>query len=144
MYWLINNLFPTSVGINTFVTTMLLALAINGDGGAPLTTQRTNICLILPLILRGGRVALISPIMRRDMVPRSIRRVTDLPLNAKMCEMQQNTTEWCNSLGAPHHMFLTKPQCHNCPKKCSMRARLYDYCRAVKFPFFLPMNGTMT
>ena len=26
MYWLMNNLFPTSVGINTFITIMLLAL----------------------------------------------------------------------------------------------------------------------
>ena len=56
-------------------------------------------------------------------------------------------TDWCNSLGLPRHMFLTKPHCHNCPNKCSMRAlyhpctSLYECCQAVKAPFFLPMNG---
>ena len=83
MYWLINSLFPTSVGINTFLTRMHLAVTTTYDGGAPLTTQGTHICLILSLILRGGRVAVISPNMRRDMLPWSIRRVTDLPPNAK-------------------------------------------------------------
>ena len=28
MYWLINNLFPTSVGINTFITVMLQAVMV--------------------------------------------------------------------------------------------------------------------
>ena len=91
MYWLRNSLFPTSVGINTFLTLMLLALTTTCDGGAPPTTQGTHICLILSLILRGSRVAFISPNMREDMVPWSKRRVTDLPPNAKLCEMQQNT-----------------------------------------------------
>ena len=50
MHWPINNLFPTSVGINTFVTIMLLALTTNCDGGVLRTTQRTHICLILFLI----------------------------------------------------------------------------------------------
>ena len=51
MYWLINNLFPTNVGINTFITIMLLALTTTCDGGALLTTQSTHICLILSVIL---------------------------------------------------------------------------------------------
>ena len=46
--------FPTSVGINTFITIMRLALTKTYDGGALLTTQRTHICLILSFILRGG------------------------------------------------------------------------------------------
>ena len=61
MYQLINNVFPTSVGINTFITTMFLALTTTCDGGALLTTQGTHICLILSFILRGSRVAFISP-----------------------------------------------------------------------------------
>ena len=91
MYRLINNLFPTSVGINTFITIMPLALTTNCHGGALLTTQGTHICLILSFILCGRRVAFISPNMRRDMIPWSIGRVTDLPPNAKLREMQQNT-----------------------------------------------------
>ena len=91
MYQLMNTLFPTNVGINAFITIMLLALTTTCDGGALLTTQGTHISLILSFILRGGRVAFISPNMRRDMVPWSIRRVTDWPPNAKMHEMQQNT-----------------------------------------------------
>ena len=43
MYWLINGLFPTSVGINTFLTTTC-------DGGALLTTQGAHICLSLSFI----------------------------------------------------------------------------------------------
>ena len=89
MYWLVNNLFPTSVGINIFIMTMLLALTTSCDGGVLLTTRGTHICLILSLILRGGRVAFISPNMRRGMVPWSIKRVADLPPNAKLHEMQQ-------------------------------------------------------
>ena len=88
MYWLINSLSPTSVGINTFLTIMLLALTTTCDGGALLTTQGAHIPLILSLILRGGHVAFISPNMRRDMVPWSIRRLTDLPPNAKLREMK--------------------------------------------------------
>ena len=91
MYWLVKNLFRTNMDINTSITIMHLALTTSCDGGALLTTQGTHICLILSFILRGGRVALVSPNMRWDMVPWSIRRVTDLPLNAKLCEMQQNT-----------------------------------------------------
>ena len=87
MYWLINDLFPTGVGIDTFIAIMLLALTTSCDSGALLTTQGTHICFNLSLILRGGRVALISPNMRRDMVPWSIRRVMDLPPNAKLREM---------------------------------------------------------
>ena len=68
MYRLINNLCPTSVGINTFITIMLLALTATCDGGVLLTTQSTHMCLILPFILHGGRVAFISPNMRRDIV----------------------------------------------------------------------------
>ena len=47
-------------------------------------------CLNLSFILSGSRVAFISPNMRRDMVPWSITRVTDLPPDAKLREMQQN------------------------------------------------------
>ena len=91
MCWLMNKLFPTSVGIDTFITIILLALTTSCDSGALLTTQRTHICLILSLALCGGRIAFINPNMRRDMVPWSITRVTNLPPNAKLCEMQQNT-----------------------------------------------------
>ena len=64
-----NNTGPTSVtsvGVNTFSTIVLLTLTTNCDGGALLATQHTHFCLILCLILRGGRVALVSPNMRRD------------------------------------------------------------------------------
>ena len=46
-YWVTNNLFPTSVGINTFITIMLRALTTSYDGRALLITQGTHICLIL-------------------------------------------------------------------------------------------------
>ena len=88
MYQPTNNIFPTSVGINTFITMMPLALTTTCDGGALLTTQATHICLILSFILRGGRVSFISPNMRRDMVTSSIKRVADIPPNAKLREMQ--------------------------------------------------------
>ena len=39
-------------------------------------------------------------------------------------------TEWCNSLGLPRQMFLTKPQCHNRANSCSMCA-LYHPCTPV-------------
>ena len=45
---------PTSVGIMTFITMMLLALTTTSDGGALLTTEGTHICLILSLILHGS------------------------------------------------------------------------------------------
>ena len=41
----------------------------NCDSGTLLTTQHTHFCLILCLILRGGRVTFVSPNMRRDMLP---------------------------------------------------------------------------
>ena len=49
-------LFPTSVGMCTFIAIMLLALTTSCDGGALPTTQGTHSCLILSLILRGGQV----------------------------------------------------------------------------------------
>ena len=88
-----NNIGPTSVGVNTFSTIVLLTLITNCNGGALLATQHTHFCLILCLILRGGRVALVSPNMRRDMLPWSVGGggVTDLPPDAKLCKMQQST-----------------------------------------------------
>ena len=76
---LTNNIIPTSVGVNTFTTIVLLTVTTNCDGGALVTTQHTHFYLILSLILRGGRVALVRPNMRRNMVPWSVRRVVDLP-----------------------------------------------------------------
>ena len=38
----------------------------------------------------GGRVALVNPNLRRDMLPWSVGGVTDLPPDAKLSEMQQN------------------------------------------------------
>ena len=35
------------------------------------------------------------------MVPWSIRRLTDLPPNAELLEMQQHTMDWSNSSGPP-------------------------------------------
>ena len=67
---------------------MLLTLTTNCDGGALVTTQHTHFYLILSLILHGGRVALVRPNMRRNMVPWSIRRMADLPPNAKLRKMQ--------------------------------------------------------
>ena len=67
--YLTNNIGPTSVGVNTFSTIMLLTLITNCDGGALVATQDTHFCLIFCLILCGGRVALVSPNMRRDMLP---------------------------------------------------------------------------
>ena len=48
-----NNIGPTSVGVNTFSTIVLLTLITNYDGGALLATQHTHFCLILCLILRA-------------------------------------------------------------------------------------------
>ena len=52
MLYLTNNIGPTSVGVNTFSTIVLLTRIINCDGGALLATQHTHFCLILYLILR--------------------------------------------------------------------------------------------
>ena len=80
--YLTNGIGPTSVGVNTFNKIVLLTLITNCDGGALLTTHHTHFCLILCLILRGGRVALVSPNMRRDMLPWSIGGLTHLPEKA--------------------------------------------------------------
>ena len=80
--YLTNNIAP-SVGVNTFSTIVLLKLITNCDGGVLLATQHTHFCLILCLILRGGRVALVGPNMRRDMLPWSVGGMTDLPPDAK-------------------------------------------------------------
>ena len=93
MYWLIDILFPTSVGITTFVTIMLLALTTNCDGGALLARQRTHICLILSLIVYGGWVAFISPNMRRAMVPCAgqIPPLSFLPFQPRMLTIFTHT-----------------------------------------------------
>ena len=86
--YLTNAIGPTSVGVNTFSTIVLLTPITNCDGGAPLATQHTHFRLILCLILCGGPVALVSPNMRRDMLPWFVGGVTDLPADAKLCKMQ--------------------------------------------------------
>ena len=58
--YLTNNIGPTRVGVNTFSTMVLFTLTTNCDGGTLLTTQHTNFCLILCLILHGGRVAFVK------------------------------------------------------------------------------------
>ena len=62
MLYSTNNIGPTSVGVNTFSTIVLLTLITNCNGGALLATQHTHFCLILCLILRAsagdGKVAL--------------------------------------------------------------------------------------
>ena len=110
--YLTNNIGPTSVGINTFSTMVLFTLTTNCDGGTLLTTQHPHFCLILCLILRGGQVAFVGPNVRRDMLPGSIGGVMHLPADTKLRKMQQIRTDWCNSLGPPRQMCLTKPQCH--------------------------------
>ena len=92
--YLINNIGPTSVGVNTFSTIVLFTLTTNCDGGTLLTTQHTHFYLILCLILRGRRVALVSPNMRRDVLPWSLGGgggVAHLLANAQLRTMQQNT-----------------------------------------------------
>ena len=70
------NLPNTKEGYKTNTRfTKSVTLTLNCDGGALVTTQRTHFYLILSLILRGGRFALVRPNMRRNMVPWSIRRV---------------------------------------------------------------------
>ena len=69
---------------------MFPTLTTTYDGGVFLIAQGTHICLF-SFILRGGQVAFIGPSMRRDGVLWSIKRVTDLPPNAKLREVQQNT-----------------------------------------------------
>ena len=100
---LTNNIGPTSVGVNAFITIVLLTLITNCDGGAPLATQNTHFRLILCLILRGGRVALVSPNLRRDMLPWSVGGVTDLPPDAKLSEMQQNADLEVKTNAGGHH-----------------------------------------
>ena len=51
---LTNSPIPTSLGVHTFSTIMLLALTIDCDSGVLLTTKSTHLCLILSLILRGS------------------------------------------------------------------------------------------
>ena len=131
-------------------TIALLALTTTCDGGAFLTTQGTHICLISSFILCGSRVAFINPNIRRDMVPWSIRRVTDPPPNAKLREMQQNmhglvqliraaTTNVPNQTPMPQlskqHGYITPPSWgpkggeklvwrHNSGKKCGLGLRI--------------------
>ena len=85
------------LGISMSWDLVALALTLVGCGhmyfcawvfAALVTIQRTNFCLILSLILGGGRVALVCPNMGQNMVPWSISRVADLPLNPK----RRNTT----------------------------------------------------
>ena len=89
-----------------------------------MTTQGTQICLILSFILRGGQVAFINPNTRQGMVPWSIRRVTDLPPNAKLCE---NTHGLVQLIIATTPDVPNQPQHHNCPNKCSMRALYHPH-----------------
>ena len=49
------NIIPTAMGVNTFTTIMFLTLNANCDG----------LCLIFSFNLRGGRVALVRPNMKR-------------------------------------------------------------------------------
>ena len=76
--YLTNNIGPTSVGVNTLITIVPLTLITSCDGEALLTTQHAHFCLILCLILGSGRGALVSPNMRRDMLPWSIGGMRDL------------------------------------------------------------------
>ena len=87
--YLTNNIGPTRVGVNTFSTIVLLTLITNCNIGALLATQHTHF-LILCLILRGSRVALVSPNVRRDMLPWSVVGLTDLPL--------LSSNEWHNDM----------------------------------------------
>ena len=86
-----NNIGHTSVGVNTLNTIALLTLITNYNGGVLLATQHTYFYLALRLIVRGGRVALVSPNMRLDMLPWSVGRMTVLPPDAELCKPQQNT-----------------------------------------------------
>ena len=51
--YLTNNIGPTSVGVNTFSTIVLLTVITKCYSGALLATQHTHFCLILCLILRA-------------------------------------------------------------------------------------------
>ena len=81
----INSLVPTGVQVDTFRTVMQLTFT-TFCGSVLLTTQCKYINLlpniILRVILNGCFGAL--PNMRGNMFPWSIRRVTDLPPDAKL------------------------------------------------------------
>ena len=109
---------PTNVGINTFITTMLLALTTSYDGGALLRTQGTHICLILSLILHGSKVAFINPNMRRDMVPWSISRMMDLPPSAKLREMLKWATFWSPIPPKCIRLKIKNSSCAKCASGC--------------------------
>ena len=89
--YLTNNIGPTSVGVNTLSTIVLLTLLTNCNGGALLATQHTHFYLILCVILRGSRVALVSPNMRRDRLPWSVGGGDGL---ASGCKIVQNATRY--------------------------------------------------
>ena len=61
------------------------------------------------------------------MVPWPIRRVTDLPPNAKLHEMQQNMHRLVQLIRAATPDVPNQTPSHNCPNKCSTRA-LYHPC----------------
>ena len=69
----LNNTIPKSVGVNTFTIVVLLTPTTYCDGGALVTIQCTNFCLILSLIFCGGRVALVRPNMRWNQVGRPVQ-----------------------------------------------------------------------
>ena len=91
MFWLVNNLFPTSAGINTFIIIMLSALTTSYDGGALLTTQGTHICLILSLILHGGQVAYICPNQSNSTCP-SYKRPNTFACTQSPVDLQSSST----------------------------------------------------
>ena len=64
------------------------------------------------------------------MVPWPIRWVTDLPPNAKLREMQQNTHGLVQLIGAATPHVPNQAQCHTRPNKCSIRV-LYNPCTSL-------------
>ena len=108
--YLTNNIGPTSVGVNTFTTIVLLTLITNCNGGALLATQHTHTHTLLPHPLPhlAWRPSSFGQSKHEAGHARMVQRggggVTDLPPDAKLCKMQQNADGLVQLIGVatPH------------------------------------------
>ena len=105
--YLTNNIGPTSVGVNTFSTIVLLTLITNFDGGTLLTTRHTHTHFhtLLPHLLphlawwptcfgQSQHEAVHAPMVHKG------GRLT-CPRIQNCIKCNKIRTEWCNSLGPP-------------------------------------------
>ena len=96
-----NSLVPAGVRINTFRTIIQMAFTTNGCS-VLVAAQCTHIHLLPNIILRGSlnKFLCTLPNVRGYMFPQSVGRVTDLPPDAELRKMQQNSYILMQLIGA--------------------------------------------